>query len=69
MAAHRHGWRRAIGLQPTSLRVSRLAAAKNIEITPGSSEEDVVKKFGEPLRSVKVGWGTGRAQSAMPHTF
>jgi hypothetical protein len=32
-----------------------LKEGKNIEITLGSSEEDVVEKLGEPLRSIKVG--------------
>jgi hypothetical protein len=47
----------AIGkyLLPSGEAKNILEAAKNIEITLGSSEEDVVKKLGEPLRSVKVG--------------
>lgn len=47
----------AIGkyLLPSGAAVKILEEAKNIEITLGSSEEDVVKKLGEPLRSVKVG--------------
>jgi hypothetical protein len=42
-------------LLPSGEAKSILEAAKNIEITLGSREEDVVKKIGEPLRSVKVG--------------
>jgi hypothetical protein len=47
----------AIGkyLLPSGEAKSILEEAKNIEITLGSTEEDVVKKLGEPLRSVKVG--------------
>lgn len=47
----------AIGkyLLPSGEAEKILEEAKNVEITLGSSEEDVVKKLGEPLRSVKVG--------------
>jgi hypothetical protein len=47
----------AIGkyLLPSSEAEQILKEAKNIEITLGSSEGDVVTALGEPLRSVKVG--------------
>jgi hypothetical protein len=47
----------AIGkyLLPSKEAEQILKDAKNIEIKLGSSEEDVVAKLGQPLRSVKVG--------------
>jgi hypothetical protein len=41
--------------QPTDQAEKLLKAAKNIEIEIGATEEDVVAKLGEPLRTIRVG--------------
>lgn len=42
-------------LQPTRQAEISLKAEKNIEIDVGATEEEVIAKLGEPLKTVRVG--------------